>query len=58
MQVELIRRGLKADLEYPIKVYFKNVNVGEYNADIFVEEEVLVELKLLRNITKKMNLKF
>jgi GxxExxY protein len=53
MQVELIRRGLKADLEYPVKVYFKNVNVGEYSADIFVEEEILVELKVAKIYNKE-----
>lgn len=42
---ELHLRGLKADIEYPIKVYYKNIVVGEFRADIFVEESVIVELK-------------
>lgn len=36
---------MKADIEYPIKVYYKNIVVGEFRADIFVEESVIVELK-------------
>ncbi len=45
MQAELSRRGLKAELEHKITVYYKNVAVGDYQADLFVEEAVIVELK-------------
>ena len=46
MQVELKDRGLKAELEKPIKVEFKNHIVGDYFADLFVEDnKVVVELK-------------
>ena len=48
MQVELIKRGLKAELERKITVDYKGVVVGEYQADMFVEEEVMVELKVAR----------
>ena len=43
MQVELISRGLKADLESRIKVMFKNHIVGDYSADLFIEERVVVD---------------
>lgn len=46
MQVELILRGLKADLESKIKVYYKDVIVGDYAADIVVNDLVIVELKV------------
>ena len=36
---------MKADIEYPIKVYYKNIVVGEFRADIFVEDSVIIELK-------------
>lgn len=49
MQVELIKRGLSAEMEYPMKVYFKGVVVGEYEADLFVERSVIVELKIAKN---------
>lgn len=48
MQVELTSRGLKADLESAIRVVFKNVVVGDYRADLFVEERVIVELKVAK----------
>ncbi len=48
MQAELSRRGLKAELEHKITVYYKNVAVGDYQADLFVEEAVIVELKVAK----------
>ena len=48
MQVELIQRGLKAELEHKIRVVYKNANVGEFQADIFVEDCVMVELKVAK----------
>ena len=46
MQVELLQRRLKAQLEHPIQVLYKGVVVGDYAADLFVEECVIVELKV------------
>ncbi|MDP9291828.1 MAG: GxxExxY protein [Verrucomicrobiota bacterium] len=46
LQVELVRRGFRAELEHPIKVQYKGVLVGEYVADLLVEDSVLVELKV------------
>ena len=36
MQVELIKRGSQAELEVPIKVFYKSALVGEYYADLLV----------------------
>ena len=38
MQVELQRSGLKAEIECPIKVKYRNVIVGEFRADLFVND--------------------
>ncbi len=48
LQVELLQRGLRAELEHPIQVRYKGVVVGDYAADLFVEDRVLVELKVAR----------
>jgi GxxExxY protein len=48
MQVELQLRGLTADIESKIKVHFKNEIVGDYQADLFVESCVIVELKVAK----------
>ncbi|HEX3624109.1 MAG TPA: GxxExxY protein [Verrucomicrobiae bacterium] len=45
MQVELQLRGIKVQLEHPIKVQFKSVIVGDYSADLFVADKIIVELK-------------
>jgi GxxExxY protein len=50
MQVELRRRGLKAVIEAEIFVYYKNVEVGFYKADLFVNDCVIVELKVAKSI--------
>jgi GxxExxY protein len=48
--IELRSRGLKADSQVPIKVYYKDEVVGEYTADILVEEKVIVELKTVERL--------
>jgi len=48
MQAELIQRGLQAEIEHKITVSYKEVEVGNYQADIFVEEAVIVELKVAK----------
>ena len=49
MQAELQRQGLKAEIEAPIKVNYKGVIVGEFRADLFVNEAVIVELKTAKD---------
>jgi GxxExxY protein len=50
--VELRKRGLKADSQVPIKVSYKEEVVGEYVADILVEDKVIVELKAVESLEK------
>ena len=47
---ELKNRGLEADKQVPIKVTYKNNLVGEYFADILVENQVIIELKTVANL--------
>ena len=42
---ELISRGLKCERQRPIAVYYKEQKVGEYFADIIVEDSIILELK-------------
>ncbi|MBI4938206.1 MAG: GxxExxY protein [Nitrosomonadales bacterium] len=46
LQAELISRRLRAEIEHPIKVTYKGFVVGDYFADLLVEESVVVELKI------------
>ena len=53
MYFELIARGYKVEAQKQIKVYFKKQLVGDYIADLIVENKVIVELKaceLLMNV--------
>ena len=48
--VELSKRGLKAKNQVPIRVLYKEKAVGEYVADILVEEKVIIELKTVEKL--------
>ena len=50
--IELRSRGLKAEAQVPIKVLYKDDVVGEYIADIFVEDRIIVELKTVESLEK------
>ncbi len=53
MQVELLKRGQAVELESSVKVKYKDVVVGEYCADLLVEKNVIVELKVSSEYNKK-----
>ena len=48
MLIELGLRGLQLQEESPITVYYKDHVVGLYEADLWVEEKVIVELKIAK----------
>ena len=50
--IELRERGLKVKNQVPINVKYKGQSVGEYIADLLVEEKVIVELKTVESLTK------
>ena len=45
MLIELKSRGFKVVSQKNIKVYFKDAIVGEYFADIVVDDKIILELK-------------
>ena len=49
--IELNDKGLKVDNEVPINVYYNNVIVGEFRADIVVENTVILELKATQHLS-------
>src|SRR2546430_17479460 len=53
LQVELLSRGRAAALEKRIVVRYKDVIVGEYDADVVVEDSVLVEIKIAPQYDKR-----
>jgi GxxExxY protein len=53
LQVELSRRGFKAEMEQRITVRYKGTIVGEYDADLIVGESILVEVKIAPRYDKR-----
>jgi GxxExxY protein len=53
LQVELLRRGCSAEIEKPIQVIYKGVVVGDYDADLFVDNCVVVEVKIAPEYDKR-----
>jgi GxxExxY protein len=49
IQVELHQAGLKCEIECPITVKYRNIIVGDFRADLFVNDVVIVELKTAKN---------
>jgi len=47
---ELRKKGLKVEQQQAIPVYYDQIAVGEYVADLLVEESIIVELKAVKNI--------
>lgn len=52
LRLEIEKAGLKVAQQQPITVYYEGRNVGEYYADLWVEDRVIVELKTVETLTK------
>jgi GxxExxY protein len=50
---ELKRNNISSQSQVPIKVFYKNTVVGDYYADIIIENKVLIELKHTISINEK-----
>ena len=49
---ELGKAGLRAESEKPIPVFYDGMMVGDFFADILVEQKVIVELKAVEQLSK------
>jgi len=45
LKIELERLGLRVEKQKQIKVYYDQIIVGEYYADLLVADEIILELK-------------
>ena len=52
LMFELKNRGLKVESQVPITIQYKDNIVGEYFADLLVEDKVIIELKTVENLDK------
>ena len=53
LMIELKSLGLECEKQKPISVSFKGYNVGEYFADIIVENKVIIELKAAEGLVEE-----
>jgi GxxExxY protein len=51
MLIELKKEGIRASPQFPIKVSYENEVVGEYFADILVNDQVVVEVKAAKTLS-------
>ena len=47
---ELRKAGLKAEQQHTIVICYDGMTIGEYTADILVEEVLLIELKAVKDL--------
>lgn len=54
--IELTKAGLRASSQQSIPVYYKGEKVGEYFADLLVNEVIICELKAVETLGKEHEL--
>lgn len=50
LRLALLDRGLEVTTEIPVSVVFRGVNIGDFRADLIVNDLVLLELKTAERI--------
>ncbi len=45
---ELRRAGFRVEQQWPIDVYYEGIIVGQYIADIIIDDEILIEIKAVK----------
>ena len=50
--IELQKQGLEVEQQFPIDVYYEGKVIGQYYADLVVEQKIIVELKAVSDLAK------
>ncbi len=53
LRIELMEHSLNVKQQYPVPVKYHNQVVGEYFADLLVENRLIIELKAIQHIVKE-----
>jgi len=53
MIIELAKEDLKVKAEKPLKVFYDGQVIGDFYVDLFVENEIVVELKSVQSLAKE-----
>jgi len=48
--IALKDKNLRVERQVPIKVYFRNQLVGQFIADLLIEDQIIVELKAVKTL--------
>ncbi|GHV43638.1 hypothetical protein FACS1894180_3310 [Bacteroidia bacterium] len=49
--IELRNSGVEVEAQYPVNVFYEGEKLGEYFADLFVDDCLIVEIKAVENLT-------
>jgi GxxExxY protein len=49
--IALRKRGLKVEQQVEVRIYFDGEDVGAHRLDLFVENEIVVDLKAIKDFT-------
>jgi len=49
--IALRKRGLKVEQQVEVRIYFDGEDVGAHRLDLFVENEIIVDLKAIKDFT-------
>jgi len=52
LAIEFEKENINSEFQKPIKVYYEGINVGDFIADIFVGNAIIVELKSVTRLNK------
>ncbi len=50
LKIELEKRGFVVEQQHPIKVIYKNKVVGDYIADLYIDDKIIIEIKTANEI--------
>jgi len=53
MMIEFKREGIPAVFQSPIRVFYEGEAIGEYYADILVDNKVIVEIKAAKQLVEE-----
>lgn len=53
MLIELQSDELKTERQVPIQVTYRDINIGDFYADLLVEDKIILELKCSKKISEE-----
>lgn len=53
LRIELEAAGLTVRQQHPVPVRYRGISVGDYFADLFVDDLVIIELKAVQHLAKE-----